>query len=86
MQVSGEDGVMVVEINRPDQRNCVNPKTASELHRSVVSSCARPCSFESHLPPPKLQYLGISVRLMILMSMAWLYWQVVEGTSVRGMT
>ena len=28
-----EDGVMVVALNRPEKRNCVNKKTASELHR-----------------------------------------------------
>ena len=39
MSTCGEDGVLIVEINRPKQRNCVNPETASELYRSV------PCSY-----------------------------------------
>ena len=37
VQASKEDGVLVVEINRPEVRNCVNQQTASELYRLFYS-------------------------------------------------
>ena len=37
VQISKEDGVLVVEINRPEVRNCVNQQTASELYRLFYS-------------------------------------------------